>query len=232
MLKFYVYAYLRSKNSETAKAGTPYYIGKGTGSRAWKHCSTDAIHPPNDNSLIVVLEDHLTELGAFALERRMIRWYGRIDQSTGILRNGSDGGQGGAYWLGKKRLNSKPRKLKERITVFNICKNCKTEFTREFSIGNKRQFDILLYCSASCRNKDISKYRKHRSGQPWNKGKKTGIIPWNKGKKSSEETKHKSVISRLGKKICYNTISGKQKLFAINDIPDGWVIGKVKSRLN
>lgn len=25
---YYVYAYIRSKDSETARAGTPYYIGK------------------------------------------------------------------------------------------------------------------------------------------------------------------------------------------------------------
>jgi hypothetical protein len=66
MLHFYVYAYLRTDNS-------PYYIGKGSGNRAWKHCTSDAIHPPVDHSRIVILEQHLSELGAFALERRMVR---------------------------------------------------------------------------------------------------------------------------------------------------------------
>ena len=73
-LRFYVYAYIRSKDSATAKAGTPYYIGKGTGSRAWgKHTN---IKLPN-NIYIVILEANLTELGAFAIERRLINWWGR-----------------------------------------------------------------------------------------------------------------------------------------------------------
>lgn len=94
--RFYIYAYIRSKDSKFAKAGTPYYLGKGNGDRAWFRNRDEGIRMPPDKKHIIILEYNLSDVGALALERRYIRWYGRIDNGTGILRNRTDGGEGAA----------------------------------------------------------------------------------------------------------------------------------------
>ena len=102
---YYVYQYLREKDSKTASAGTPYYIGKGKGYRAYdKHTVTI----PKDKSRIEIIAHKLFENEAHLLERKLISYYGRKDLGTGILINLTNGGDGPS---GYKHTNEAKQKI-------------------------------------------------------------------------------------------------------------------------
>ena len=83
---YYTYAYLRED-------GTPYYIGKGKGYRAYQG-NRKSINPPKDKSKIILLKQNLTEEEAFKHEIYMIAIFGRKDNNSGILHNLTNGGEG------------------------------------------------------------------------------------------------------------------------------------------
>ncbi len=71
----------------------PYYVGKGSGRRVTQKTGR-SVAAPREQSNIVIVAQNLSESSAFALEVALIAQYGRIDNGTGCLRNGTNGGDG------------------------------------------------------------------------------------------------------------------------------------------
>ena len=100
MNHYYTYAYLRDD-------GTPYYIGKGCGKRAWSDGYRKGCKKPKDNQRILILKNNLSEEEAFRHETYMIFVFGRKDLKTGILRNLTSGGDGPSGWIASEETKSK-----------------------------------------------------------------------------------------------------------------------------
>lgn len=178
-LRFYVYAYIRSKDSDSGKAGSPYYIGKGQDNRAWaKH---KYINPPKDKNLIIIVEKNLSEIGAFSLERRLIRWYGKIGETNGSLRNSSDGGEGatGRVTTLEARSNYKNANLGKNNPMFGIKQSKETIEKRVIKISGDKHWTNFKEISDETREKQ-------------------SIV--HKGKSLSEETKKRQSMAHTEKK--------------------------------
>jgi hypothetical protein len=163
---YYVYAYLRSKDSSTAPAGTPYYIGKGSSNRAYAKHNAPV---PTDKSNIVFLKENLSEVDAHLYEMEMIATYGRKDIKTGILHNRTNGGEGNSNpseitrkkMAHAKRNESEETHKRRSEAAKNRPRRPTSEETKrkisEANLGRKRSDEAKAKMSAAATGRPSSK---------------------------------------------------------------------------
>lgn len=120
MKNYYVYLYLREKD------GTPYYVGKGKGNR-YKDKRHNVNVPPKEENIVFVAKN-LSNTEACDLERKLISYYGRKDLNEGILRNQTDGGDGGDTSKSAGYIN----------WLENIARNPESEYIKTISERMKK----------------------------------------------------------------------------------------------
>jgi hypothetical protein len=162
MKNYYVYTYLRED-------GTPYYVGKGKGNRAYLNGRSTPKPPQLDR--IQIIKENLTEEAAFALERKLIAEYGRKDLGTGILRNLTDGGEGVSGRV------TKPESIEKRVAK---------------NTGKKRTLEQRERMSLAQKGRKSNEYTEEQKAEISRK-----ISESQKGKAKSEE--HKAKLSKLNK---------------------------------
>lgn len=180
---YYVYQYLRED-------GTPYYIGKGKGGRAWS--TQRNIHRPPCNSRINIIQNNLTEQEAVDLEKSLIGKYGRKDIGTGILRNMTDGGEGTSGRI-------VTYKTKEKISLSN---KGKPSWRKGKPISDEHKNALIkanlgnAYCLGRKRPKEeIEKIASANRGRKHTEKAREKMSQSHLGKKDSEETKIKKSIA-------------------------------------
>jgi hypothetical protein len=108
MSKFYTYCYLDENN-------IPYYIGKGSGRRAY-HVHDNVSVPPKDR--ILILKQNLLEDDAFNHEQYMIFLLGK-KSNGGLLENITDGGKNNnnlPSWTGKTHSEESKKKISKSVS--------------------------------------------------------------------------------------------------------------------
>lgn len=145
---YYTYLYLRED-------GTPYYVGKGTGRRAYD--KRRSVHlPPSKERIVMYFAE--SEQDAFETETALIWYYGRMDQGRGCLRNRTDGGEGVSGRVHTQRTRSviSAKKQGVKLTAKHRAAIAAARF------GKKASAETKARMSRARKGVPIPNYRKGR----------------------------------------------------------------------
>jgi hypothetical protein len=231
MAKFLVYAFCRED-------GTFYYIGKGTDRRPFVK-RKNGINPPLDKNRIIILHSNLDEPTAFEYEKKLISFYGRKDQGTGLLRNSTDGGEGVAGWIpGPEWREKKSQSMKGEGNPFygqqhapdvmrEIAKKVKqTKLTKKIKELGLQGQDAKVIDKAIALDAKIARYKRKKGLTPY-VGKTGDSNPMYGRKRPDLADQNKRQPCRQGLKWINN---GEIELrVAVGETPDGFLLGRLST---
>ena len=130
--------------------GTPYYIGKGQGNRAFVRRGRRGAQTPKDESRIIFLKTGLTEEEALKHEVYMIFVLGRKDLGTGILRNLTDGGDGcpNPGEVTREKFRDRMRK-NYKVYGEKACQAAKLKTQKAVELTRMTDGEVFVFDSAS-----------------------------------------------------------------------------------
>ena len=145
---YYTYAYLREDR-------TPYYIGKGTGNRAYvSHRRKNGVDfKPRSENQILILKHFECEKDAYEHEKYLIFLYG-LKINNGLLINMTNGGDGGGHikYSNEEKEDAYYKKYKERLERY---RERRLELERIRKKQNKEYYNKK---AAEYREKNKEKY--------------------------------------------------------------------------
>jgi len=173
--EFYVYLH-------TKEDGTPFYVGKGKGKRAFQKYGRSSWWNRTFAKYgldVIFLEENLPEEKAIESEIYWIKRIGRLDLKQGVLVNQTGGGDKGTTG----RLNTEEYKEKMR----------KVNLGNKYNLGKTHSLETKAKISLSQKGRKTSKATKLKLRKAM-LGEKNHMF----GKKMSNEAIRKRSISRSG----------------------------------